>query len=278
MLVRTGDIPKAAETFQKMLSEDVDWKKARGRRSMGLLDMYQGKLSEAIANFKEAVLINKARQQYQSEYRDRLFLASAYRTTGHNAEFASELAAANLLLTKARFGPTWSIYLAKTYARMGKVAEATKLLNDMQSQAQNLTALASINRSDRGDQAAIYVVKGEIALANRKGAEAIEMFELADKTGPSAYGSESLAFAYLTLGKTREAAAKYQSLADAPTLGNEAQEYCILANYQLGRLYRELGDIQKTKESYEKFLNIWKDADPGIPVLIAAKTEYAKLK
>jgi tetratricopeptide (TPR) repeat protein/predicted Ser/Thr protein kinase len=278
MLVKTGDIPKAAETFQKMLSEDVDWKKARGRRSLGMLDMYQGKFAEAIANFKEAVLINKARDQFQSEYRDRLFLASAYRTIGRNAEFASELASANGLLTKARFGPTWSLYLAKTYARMGRVAEATRLLNDMSSQAQNLTALASINRSDRGDQAAIYVVKGEIALANRKGAEAIEMFELADKTGQSAYGSESLAFAYLTLGKTREAAAKYQALADAPTLGNEAQEYCILANYQLGRIYRELGDIQKAKESYEKFLKLWKDADPGIPVLIAAKAEYAKLK
>jgi tetratricopeptide (TPR) repeat protein len=240
--------------------------------------MYQGRYSEAIANFKEAALINKAGQQFQSEYRDRLFLASAYRTAGRNAEFASELAEANRLLTKARFGPIWSSYLAKTYARMGKIAEAMRLLNDMQSQAQNLTALSGINRSDKSDQAAIYLIKGEIALANRKGPESIEMLELADKTGPNAYGSESLAFAYRTLGKPREAAARYQALVDTPTLGGEAQEYCILANYQLGSLYRELGDIQKAKESYEKFLNLWKDADPGIPVLIAAKAEYAKLK
>jgi eukaryotic-like serine/threonine-protein kinase len=278
MLVKTGNISKAAETFQKMLSEDLDWKKARGHRSLGMLDMYQGKYSEAITNFKEAVLINKAGQQFQSEYRDRLFLASAYWTTGHSAEFASELAVAHRLLTKARFGPTWSMYLAKTYARIGKSAEATKLLNDMLSQAQNLTALSGINHSNKGDQAAIYLVKGEIALANRKGREAIEMFELADKTGPGAYGSESLAFAYLTLGKTREAALRYQALADAPVLGGEAQEYCILAHYQLGRLYREMGEIQRAKENYEQFLNIWKDADPGIPILIAARAEYAKLK
>jgi len=28
----------------------------------------------------------------------------------------------------------------------------------------------------------------------------------------------------------------------------------------------------------QDFLTLWKDADPGIPILIAAKTEYAKLK
>ena len=29
---------------------------------------------------------------------------------------------------------------------------------------------------------------------------------------------------------------------------------------------------------YQDFLTLWKDADPDIPILIAAKTEYAKLK
>jgi hypothetical protein len=30
--------------------------------------------------------------------------------------------------------------------------------------------------------------------------------------------------------------------------------------------------------SYQDFLVLWKDADPDIPILIAGKTEYAKLK
>jgi len=29
---------------------------------------------------------------------------------------------------------------------------------------------------------------------------------------------------------------------------------------------------------YEAFLQLWKDADPDIPILIAAKAEYAKLR
>jgi eukaryotic-like serine/threonine-protein kinase len=34
----------------------------------------------------------------------------------------------------------------------------------------------------------------------------------------------------------------------------------------------------KAKLAYKDFLKLWKDADPDIPILIAAKAEYAKLK
>jgi len=38
------------------------------------------------------------------------------------------------------------------------------------------------------------------------------------------------------------------------------------------------GDTAKAKAAHQDFLTLWKDADPNIPVLIAAKAEYAKLK
>jgi hypothetical protein len=34
----------------------------------------------------------------------------------------------------------------------------------------------------------------------------------------------------------------------------------------------------RARAAYKDFLTLWKDADPGIPVLIATKAEYAKLK
>jgi serine/threonine protein kinase/tetratricopeptide (TPR) repeat protein len=278
MLVRVGNLSKAAETFQKMISAEYDWQKARGHRSLGMLDMYEGKYSEAISNFKEAILLNKATQGLQSEYRDHLFLASAYRTKGRNADFASELAAANGILSHARFGPTWGLSLAKTNARMGKTGEATKLLNEMEAQAQNPTAVSGINSSNRSEQAAIYIVKGEIDLAAHNVSKAVESFELADKVETDANSLESLAFGYRTLGKTRESALQYERLIALNWLGADGQEYWTLAHHELGKIYTELGDTQKAKEYYEKFLNLWKDADPDIPVVVAAKAEYAKLK
>jgi hypothetical protein len=34
----------------------------------------------------------------------------------------------------------------------------------------------------------------------------------------------------------------------------------------------------KTGAIYQDFLTLWKDANPDVPILIAAKSEYAQLK
>ena len=46
----------------------------------------------------------------------------------------------------------------------------------------------------------------------------------------------------------------------------------------LGRAYALQGDNAKARTAYQDFLALWKDADPDVPVLLAAKAEYAKLK
>jgi tetratricopeptide (TPR) repeat protein len=50
-----------------------------------------------------------------------------------------------------------------------------------------------------------------------------------------------------------------------------------LAHLGLARAYALEGDTAKAKAAYQNFLTIWKDADPDIPILKEAKTEYAKL-
>jgi hypothetical protein len=37
------------------------------------------------------------------------------------------------------------------------------------------------------------------------------------------------------------------------------------------------GETVKAKAAYQDFLTLWKGADPDIPLLKQAKTEYAKL-
>jgi hypothetical protein len=51
-----------------------------------------------------------------------------------------------------------------------------------------------------------------------------------------------------------------------------------LAHLGLGRAYAMQGDTGKAKKAYQDFFTLWKDADPDIPILIAAKSEYAKLQ
>ena len=51
-----------------------------------------------------------------------------------------------------------------------------------------------------------------------------------------------------------------------------------LAHLGLARAYAVQGDTAKAKSAYQDFFSLWKDADPDIPILIAAKSEYAKLQ
>jgi hypothetical protein len=51
-----------------------------------------------------------------------------------------------------------------------------------------------------------------------------------------------------------------------------------LAHLGLARAYALQGDTAKARVAYQDFFALWKDADPDTPVLISAKSEYAKLK
>jgi len=279
LLLSMGNTAKAAETFQEMLAQPPDFKKGLGYRSLGMLDIYQGKFTEGIANLKQAILLHKAARMAEGEYRDHILLASAYRTKGSARDSLAELETAKRILSSAHLGPLWIAHVAKAYARLGRTAVATKLLHDMISQAEDPTAISGINRSSAADQAYISLVKGELALQAGKSSEAIEAFQLADKLYPRSLAVESLAHAYRMLRKPQEAARVYE---DALSHGKfplliEGQEYWILAHYELGKIYQELGDSAKAKEYYEQFLNIWKNSDSDIPMLKQAKAEYAKL-
>jgi eukaryotic-like serine/threonine-protein kinase len=51
-----------------------------------------------------------------------------------------------------------------------------------------------------------------------------------------------------------------------------------LAHLGLARAYALQGETVKAPAAYKDFFTLWKDADPDIPILKAAKAEYAKLQ
>jgi eukaryotic-like serine/threonine-protein kinase len=74
-----------------------------------------------------------------------------------------------------------------------------------------------------------------------------------------------------------EAAAEFQKILDHRGIVG-ADPIGALAHLQLGRVFASSGDKTKAKTAYEDFLRLWKDADPGVPILQQAKAEYAKLQ
>jgi serine/threonine protein kinase/tetratricopeptide (TPR) repeat protein len=82
---------------------------------------------------------------------------------------------------------------------------------------------------------------------------------------------------YLGLKQGSNAAAEFQKfITHRGVISN--WPLASLARLQMARAYVLQGDTAKAKAAYQDFLTLWKDADPDIPILIAAKAEYAKLK
>jgi hypothetical protein len=45
----------------------------------------------------------------------------------------------------------------------------------------------------------------------------------------------------------------------------------------LGKIAEQQGDKPRARENYRKFLDLWKDADPGLPEVADAKLRLARL-
>jgi eukaryotic-like serine/threonine-protein kinase len=83
--------------------------------------------------------------------------------------------------------------------------------------------------------------------------------------------------AYLAEKNGPPATVEFQKFLDHPGI---VQNFLLgsLARLQLGRAYAMAGEIAKAKTAYQDFFTLWKEADPDIPILKEAKSEYAKLQ
>jgi eukaryotic-like serine/threonine-protein kinase len=82
--------------------------------------------------------------------------------------------------------------------------------------------------------------------------------------------------AYLALRDGAAAAAEFQRIVDHRGIVMLCP-MAPVAHVWLARALAMSGDTTKARTQYETFFLQWKDADPDIPILIAAKAEYAKL-
>jgi len=90
--------------------------------------------------------------------------------------------------------------------------------------------------------------------------------------------------AYLRLKRGKEAAAEFHKIVDhkgaswgATWMHPNWGECYSLAYLGLARASTLSGDAARAKTAYQDFLNLWKDADPDLPILQQARAEYANL-
>ncbi|HKD06524.1 MAG TPA: serine/threonine-protein kinase [Bryobacteraceae bacterium] len=92
-------------------------------------------------------------------------------------------------------------------------------------------------------------------------------------SGPDAY---LRGVVFLETDRPADAASVFSRMVDRKA-ANWGAEYPA-AQVGLARAAKAMGDLPRARKAYEDFFAFWKDADPDIPLLRAARKEYAALK
>jgi eukaryotic-like serine/threonine-protein kinase len=194
-----------------------------------------------------------------------------------NAPAAKRGAIAAIDLSRGRdveYGAAFALALA------GDFPGSEALTNDLEKrfpedtsvQFNYLPTLRALFALNHGEPAkAIELL--QVAVPHESAISAIAFFGLFGCFYPAYVRGE----AYLSLHQGAQAAAEFQKILDHRGLVS-ADPIGALADLQLGRACALAGERDKARAGYEDFLKLWKDADPDIPVLKQAKSEYAKLQ
>lgn len=165
---------------------------------------------------------------------------------------------------------------ALTLALVGDSSHAEKLIDDLaKAYPEDLLLNKGVLAADRA----------AIELQRRQPAKAVDALESARPYELGGGPTAPLDFwpiylrgqANLDMHDGAKALVEYQKIADHRGLSPTSPLYA-LARLGTARAYLQQGDNNKARTAYQDFFAVWKDADPEVPILKQAKTEYEKLK
>ena len=176
-----------------------------------------------------------------------------------------------------------NLFLGFLELKEGKLDSISSRLTEIESQLPNVIPLFK-----NWIQFGYDILQGEVLLAEGSLNQAIAYLEKAAPVGkpplmqfmdPYNYPfiKDVLARAYQRKGELDKAIAEYERLV---TFDPGCEGRCLihpLYHYRLAKLYEEKDWDGKAIEHYEKFLDFWKDADPGITEVEDAKKRLAEL-
>jgi eukaryotic-like serine/threonine-protein kinase len=169
-------------------------------------------------------------------------------------------------------------FAALIFARVGDDAKARQITDDLRALYVSNVVM---------QKAWLPVVQAQTALHKKQNAQAIALlegvtpYEKGQLTGNLSDSCMIPAYlrgeAYLKKPSGSEALREYQKIENSPgIIGN-----CWsgpLAKLGIARAQGIIGSASSARPAYQKFLELWKDADSDIPILKEAKAEAAKLR
>jgi tetratricopeptide (TPR) repeat protein len=256
------------------MAQQVAWAAGKPGAENAMLDLeaktkaYSGMLGQARNLSRLAVASAKSAEEKEVAARYEADAALREALFGNPAEARARTTEALRLST----GPYVQFAAALALAFVGDAARSQTLANDLGKRFPDHT-IVQFNY--------LPTISGQLALSRDDYSKAIAILQTAEPLELSVSGRlypvYARGLAYLVGHQSKEAAAEFLKILDHPGIVVN-DPIGALAHLQLGRAYAMQGNTAKATTAYQDFLTLWKDADPDIPILIAAKAEYAKLK
>jgi serine/threonine protein kinase/Tfp pilus assembly protein PilF len=266
---------RADSCFKALSSSNEKLWRSAGRVFLALIPLYQGKFEEALKVLDDGIAADRMEQAEGEPNAGKYLMKAHIYEEKKNMDLALKEAEMGIeILKKATPSDPVNMrdYYTNLLAKSGKITEAEKVA---------LALKKDIEEKNKTLMYSYWLALGAIELAKGDTNTAINYLEKADKEALSPLFPVRvfLGKAYLESGKIGEAVAELEkALSRYDDYRVNAPAWAVKAYYLLGLAYEKSGWKAKAIEKYEEFLDIWKDADPGIPEVQDAKERLKKLR
>jgi len=269
---------KADSCYKEMASSSNKDLRSGGRFCLALIPLYQGKLQEALQVLDNGIAADEMEQGKGAPSEARIgkhwLKVFIYAEKKDFVRALAEIETGNLLY--AQINPKSVVrmrpYRAMILAASGKVAKAEEVLRSLKK---------DIEEKNKSQMSDYLTASGTVELIKGNSKDAVTYLEKAmQQTQPPSFEVRYwLVHACLESGKLAEAVAECEKLLlrydeERP----QHAVWAVKAYYLMGLAYEKSGWNEKAVEKYEEFLDIWKNADPGIPEITDARQRLARLK
>jgi serine/threonine protein kinase len=273
-----GDLKKAEAEYRKLLEKEEPSANARGMQRLGCLFLLQGKYKELIELAKKGI-------EQAEELGEKTWIWGATRDLSYaelrsgNPDRALELleriwkgAVEDEDLIAQRIALNRKALVLVEMKRLAEAQKAAQELKEMIEQGMNKKRMRRY-----------YHLMGMIEIERKDYSKAIEYFKkglplLLPISGIRLIYTDSLGLAYYRSGDLEKAREEFERIGFLieGRIGNG--DVYAKSFYMLGKIYEQQDNKPNAIEHYEKFLDLWKDADPGIVEVEESRERLAGLK
>jgi len=280
-----GDLIRAEEEHYKLMKTEAKIFNVYAKEMSGALYLLQGKFEKSKEQLNEAIELEESLTEAALESRHHSYLAYVYTESGNHEKALEECNNAWISACEADQLILQILALHSrglTYLGMKSIDEAFEISDELKELINKGFNKKAIRH--------YYHLLGMIELERNNFSKAIEYFNQALSLLPFQYPSDldfgyghalfidSLASVYYLSGDVRNAREEYEKITALTTGRFFFGDIYAKSFYILGKIYEEQGNIAKAIGNYEKFLDLWKDADPGITEVEDARKRLTGLK